>query len=305
MGTPTQEEWAEGYRLAAAMNFRFQQCQGVPLETIINTAGTDAMKLMIDMMLWVPEKRPSAANCLKYKYFQVNQKLGAPSVSQPVTSMNRKNSANSTQSDSKLFVNKSKVAKIGNSQKIGPSESPIPPSIPDQILKDDPSIAAAAAAPKKLSAPKDGSDRTINRNLPLNKTTAPPTNEPTEKAATLADRTNRALSGKKDPVKDIYLAKSRYVPGVVKNENGNNASNALNNTLRVGKPQNNSAANQARSAVQARFEYAYGYVPSFGVKNNPAAQNQNQNNAPENPLSNTQKVTTTGGRTNWAAKYSK
>uniref|UniRef100_A0AC34G0I4 Protein kinase domain-containing protein n=1 Tax=Panagrolaimus sp. ES5 TaxID=591445 RepID=A0AC34G0I4_9BILA len=169
MGTPTQEEWSEGYRLAAAMNFRFQQCQGVSLDTIINTAGADAMKLMVDMMLWVPEKRPSAANCLKYKYFQVNQKLGAPSVSQPVTSVNRKNSANSTQSDSKLFVNKSKVAKIGNSQKIAPSESSIPSPIPP---------AAAASQDEsiqKVSAPKDGSDRTFNRNLPLNKTTAPPT----------------------------------------------------------------------------------------------------------------------------------
>ena len=86
-----------------------------------------------------------------------------------MTSVNRKNSANSTQSDSKLFT-KSKVTKIGNSQKIGPSEpsipSPIPPSL-SHDLKDE--------ANKKLSAPKDGSDRTINRNLPLNKTTAPPT----------------------------------------------------------------------------------------------------------------------------------
>uniref|UniRef100_A0AC35GJK7 Protein kinase domain-containing protein n=1 Tax=Panagrolaimus sp. PS1159 TaxID=55785 RepID=A0AC35GJK7_9BILA len=342
MGTPTQEEWSEGYRLAAAMNFRFQQCQGVPLDTIINTAGADAMKLMIDMMLWVPEKRPSAANCLKYKYFQVNQKLGAPSVSQPVTSVNRKNSANSTQSDSKLFVNKSKVAKIGNSQKIVPTDSSIPSPIP-------PAVDEAA---QKVSAPKDGSDRTFNRNLPLNKTTAPPTyaqplpflpslklvnkkghetsslskngsfishlsrdrdgtralpkvslfNEPLEKSTTLADRTNRALSGKKDPVKDIYLAKSRYVPGVIKNENGNgnNAANALSNTLRVGKPANGSAANQARSSVQARFEYAYGYVPSFGAKNVPAQQSNT-----ENTLGSGNKTTTTGGRTNWAAKYSK
>ena len=54
--------------------------------------------------------------------------------------------------------------------------------------------------------------------------------------------------------------------GVIKNENGNNATNInkLNNnnnnfgsTLRAGNPQN-SATKQARSAVQARFEYAYG-----------------------------------------------
>lgn len=57
-----QEEWPEGYKLAAAMNFRFQQSQGVPLETIVNTISEDGMKLMVDMLKWNPEKRPTAAN---------------------------------------------------------------------------------------------------------------------------------------------------------------------------------------------------------------------------------------------------
>ncbi|KAE9550163.1 hypothetical protein FO519_006623 [Halicephalobus sp. NKZ332] len=293
MGTPTKEDWPEGYRLAAAMNFRFQQCQGVPLETIINTASADAMKLMQDMMLWQPEKRPSAVNSLKYKYFQVNQKLGAPSVSQPAVSTIRKNSANSTQSDSKLVIGKKNVAKIG--QKVAPFE-PLPPQIQENKSDD---------SSKKVSAPKDGSDRQINRNIPLSKTTAP-TNESPEKQ-TLADRTNRNPSGKRNAAKDIYLAKSRYVPGVVKNENSNNpamtsnlTTNGLGATLRANKETQNALSPvQARSSVQARFAYAYGYVPSFGAKNNAAnSQNFNIENNPS-------KVTSTSGRTNWAAKYTR
>lgn len=44
------------------MNFRFQQSQGIALESIVNTISGDGMKLMRDMLLWNPEKRPSGAN---------------------------------------------------------------------------------------------------------------------------------------------------------------------------------------------------------------------------------------------------
>lgn len=44
------------------MNFRFHQCQGVPLNTIVNTISADGLKMMSDFMLWNPEKRPTATN---------------------------------------------------------------------------------------------------------------------------------------------------------------------------------------------------------------------------------------------------
>jgi hypothetical protein len=44
------------------MNFRFQQSQGIDMQSIVNTISGDGMKLMKDMLLWNPEKRPSAAN---------------------------------------------------------------------------------------------------------------------------------------------------------------------------------------------------------------------------------------------------
>ncbi|CAD5208373.1 unnamed protein product [Bursaphelenchus xylophilus] len=295
MGTPTKEEWPEGYKLAAAMNFRFQQSNGVPLESIVNTISGDGMKLMKDMLAWNPEKRPTAVNCLKYKYFQVGQKLGAPVQSQPNTAAFRKNSAGSTQSDSKLVMGSKKP---GATQKVAP--------------KDDIFAHNKTPLSHQLSGPKDGSDRNINRNLPLSKAQGAifgvksgGSNASTEKHA-LQDKSNRSSSGKK--AKDIYLAKSRYVPGVVKNEGGNNNNNngaAANGYSRAKNSVNSTT--QARSALQARFEYAYGYVPSFGSKNNNnglSNSTSNLSNASSSPgVSPSTKMVTTGGRTNWAAKY--
>lgn len=108
------------------MNFRFPQAAATPMDTIVNTIGKDGMKLMMDMMMWNPEKRPNAGQVseeaamrsanhsgpfqsLKYKYFQVNEKLGAPVMSQPAPGSVRKTSAGSTQSDSKAIIAKQKV----------------------------------------------------------------------------------------------------------------------------------------------------------------------------------------------------
>lgn len=56
-----QEEWDEGYKLAAAMNFRWPQCVANNLRTLIPNASQEALHLMKDMMLWNPQKRPSAS----------------------------------------------------------------------------------------------------------------------------------------------------------------------------------------------------------------------------------------------------
>lgn len=56
-----QDDWPEGFRLAAAMNFRFPQCPPTPLATVIQNASESAMTLLTDMITWMPEKRPTAA----------------------------------------------------------------------------------------------------------------------------------------------------------------------------------------------------------------------------------------------------
>ncbi|CAJ0930188.1 unnamed protein product, partial [Mesorhabditis belari] len=185
LGSPTKEEWAEGYQLAAAMNFRFQNTPATPMEQIVNTIGKDGMKLMMEMMIWNPEKRPTATQCLRSRYFQVNEKLGAPVMSQPAPGSIRKNSAGSTQSDTKIVVAQKKSS-MSNTENISPHGRP----------------------------PIE--HRQINRNLPLNKTQLFDKLEDTmrsEKSMKTGGSGGGATSGKKAPAKDFYLSKSRYVPG--------------------------------------------------------------------------------------------
>ncbi|KAK2172693.1 hypothetical protein NP493_939g00006 [Ridgeia piscesae] len=93
LGTPSKSEWPEGQRLAAAMNFRWPQMVPTPLKQVIPSAGPDGLQLMRDMMLWDPEKRPSAQQCLRTNYFRVGQNLGTrpqpPPVNVNVNSMRR------------------------------------------------------------------------------------------------------------------------------------------------------------------------------------------------------------------------
>uniref|UniRef100_A0A915Q5I5 non-specific serine/threonine protein kinase n=1 Tax=Setaria digitata TaxID=48799 RepID=A0A915Q5I5_9BILA len=229
LGTPNKEDWPEGYQLAIAMNFKFQQCVPIPFGTVVNTVGDDGLKLMTDMMLWNPEKRPTALSSLKYKYFLVGEKLGAPAVSQPSTS-NRETTAGSTLSDSRVMVGKGK-------------------------LKANVSDAKAEVGNGNVNP-----ERNINRNLPITKLLDEPT-----KNDILLDKNSHTISGAivtkvKLPAKELYLSKSRYIPGIMVNQINQQSSDlAKRSSL---KP------NPARSAVQARFEYAYGYVPSFGVRKN-------------------------------------
>ncbi|CAD6189809.1 unnamed protein product [Caenorhabditis auriculariae] len=263
LGTPTKEEWPEGYQLASAMNFRFQQVVATPMEQVVNTISKEGMRLMMDMMIWSPEKRPSAAQCLRYKYFQVAEKLGAPVMSQPAPGTTRKTSAGSTKSDTKAVIGK---ANTPDRKNVSPQQS--------KVL-----------------------DRHANRNIPLNKTNI------FEKSDTKISLTKNGEVSAKAGAKDIYLAKSKYVPGAVgKDGSGNNQ--VMTNGLTKTTTTTLSAKKEGRSAVQARFEYAYGYVPNFGARTLPAAATVSAvpaTTAPSAGLQNPKNA----GRIDWAAKYVK
>ncbi|XP_070701796.1 serine/threonine-protein kinase MAK-like [Pempheris klunzingeri] len=78
LGTLKRSDWAEGYNLATSMNFRFPKCVPTSLRSLIPNASNEAIALMKDMLQWDPEKRPNAAQALRYPYFHVGQALSAP-----------------------------------------------------------------------------------------------------------------------------------------------------------------------------------------------------------------------------------
>ena len=49
-----------------------------PLQQLLPNASKEALQLMKDCLAWNPAKRPTAAQCLKYPYFQVGADMPRP-----------------------------------------------------------------------------------------------------------------------------------------------------------------------------------------------------------------------------------
>ena len=72
LGTPSQSEWPEGYKLAHKINFEFPKCQSKPLGNILKNASKDCIDLLEKMLQFDQNKRINAVDCLTHPYFQVS-----------------------------------------------------------------------------------------------------------------------------------------------------------------------------------------------------------------------------------------
>jgi len=70
LGTPVQNQWPEGFKLAAQLGFRFPQFVPTKLEALVPQSNADGINLMGGMMHWDPAKRHSAAKVLAHSYFE-------------------------------------------------------------------------------------------------------------------------------------------------------------------------------------------------------------------------------------------
>lgn len=70
LGTPTQAQWPDGFKLAAQIGFRFPQFTPTKLESIVPQSGPDGIQLMMAMLSWDPNKRLSSGKVLQHPYFE-------------------------------------------------------------------------------------------------------------------------------------------------------------------------------------------------------------------------------------------
>ncbi len=70
MGSPTQAQWPEGYKLAARIGFTFPKFVQTSLQQLIPNASPKAIDLMLKMMHFDPAKRPTATQCLQHPFFE-------------------------------------------------------------------------------------------------------------------------------------------------------------------------------------------------------------------------------------------
>ncbi len=75
LGTPSQNEWQEGYSLASRMNYKFPNYKGHKLRNLIPRANDKAINLIESMLNFNPLRRPSASQCLQHPFFQCQDSL--------------------------------------------------------------------------------------------------------------------------------------------------------------------------------------------------------------------------------------
>ncbi|CAF1089735.1 unnamed protein product [Didymodactylos carnosus] len=61
LGTPTNEEWSEGYMLADKLSFCWPQCTQTNLKEIIYSSDDDGIDLITSMLQWNPDNRLNPA----------------------------------------------------------------------------------------------------------------------------------------------------------------------------------------------------------------------------------------------------
>lgn len=153
LGTPTMNAWPEGYKLASQMGYRFPQYKETNFNALMPGASYDAIQLMLKMLSWDPQKRPTAAECLEHPYF--SPLTGANVVEEP------RNSPDSMHRTGSKWSNGG--ARIGGnsskgkwSLKPGPQEQRKEPALPKlrevpelPVIKNNPLVRPELPKPKE------------------------------------------------------------------------------------------------------------------------------------------------------------
>ena len=69
LGTPDKQVWPDGYKLAQTRRVKFPEYPRTALEKMMPHASGEAIEVMDGLMMWNPDHRLTAQQCLAHKYF--------------------------------------------------------------------------------------------------------------------------------------------------------------------------------------------------------------------------------------------
>lgn len=72
LGTPNQQNWTEGLKLASQIGFRFPAFVPTRFETLVPQANAEGVSLMNGMLVWDPSRRLATGKLLAHPYFEAN-----------------------------------------------------------------------------------------------------------------------------------------------------------------------------------------------------------------------------------------
>ena len=66
MGTPSKDEWPDGYKLASSIGIELQKSSGKRLDELISRAPPEAISLISCLLQVNPQRRPTAAQVVQH-----------------------------------------------------------------------------------------------------------------------------------------------------------------------------------------------------------------------------------------------
>ena len=192
-GTPTEETWAEGMKLASKMGFRFPQFDPTPLQKLVPNASTEALNFIEACLRWDPTKRPSAVQCLQMPFFQTGIITPLSLKEEPKPQARRP--APPTRTSEDAMVSKPRV-----DEPVKPSVSTS--SVPVQQQRQQPVVAKS-----RWNEPQSHEDSSASASL-----------QPTK--LHLESATDQGMGRLRQPLESSVLRRHHYQHHEPKNEQG-------------------------------------------------------------------------------------